>query len=301
MQLFRFARPDSGTQLLRVDGDDTMFTIMPLASINGTRLHVEDSGGSGEPVVLSHGLLWSCRMFDAQRDALVGAGFRVIAYDHRGQGQSADDDARSISIETVYEDAAQLIAHLDIGPCHFAGLSMGGFVGMRLAARRPELLRSLILLETSADPEPVENIPKYRRLNWTWRWLGPGLVAKPVMQVMFGGPFLTEPGRAADRATWEGRLRANRRTIWRAVNGVIEREGMALELNRIRCATTVIVGLEDRATVPAKAERIADGIPGATLVKIPRAGHSSSVEEPALVNRAILDHLHRAAAASPGA
>lgn len=267
---------------------------MPIAAVNGTRLYYEDSHGTGVPVLFSHGLLWSCRMFDAQRDALVAAGYRVIAYDHRGQGQSADDETRSISIETVYEDAAQLITQLGIGPCHFAGLSMGGFVGMRLAARRPELVRSLILLETSAEPEPEENMSQYRRLNWTWRWLGPALVAKPVMQVMFGGPFLREMKRAADRARMEAALRANRRTIWRAVNGVIERVGVQTELGAITCATTVIVGEEDRATVPAKSERIAAGIAGAVLVKVPRAGHTSSVEEPALVNAAILEHLKRA-------
>lgn len=268
---------------------------MPLASVNGTRLYYEDSGGSGAPVVFSHGLLWSCRMFDAERDALVAAGYRVIAYDHRGQGQSADDEVRSISIETCFEDAAALITQLGVGPCHFAGLSMGGFVGMRLAVRRPELLRSLVLMETSADPEPAENLPKYRRLNWTWRFLGPGLVAKPVMQVMFGGPFLSDPARAADRAKWEGHLRANRRTIWRAVNGVIERVGVAGELPKIKVPTTVIVGEEDRATVPAKAERIHAGIAGSVLVRLPRAGHSSSVEEPDLVTAAILAHLRRTA------
>ena len=266
---------------------------MPNANVNGTTLHVEDSGGRGPTIVFSHGLLWSCRMFDAQVAALVGAGYRVVAYDHRGQGRSADDPARSIAIETVYDDAAALIEQLQLGPCHFAGLSMGGFVGMRLAARRPALLRSLILMETSAEPEPVENLPKYKRLNWTWRWLGPALIEKPVMQVMFGRPFLSDPARAAQRAEMVGRLRANRRSIWRAVNGVIDRRGIADELAHIRCPTTVIVGEEDRATVPVKSERIAAAIPGATLVKIPRAGHTSSVEEPTLVTDAILAHLAR--------
>ncbi len=264
---------------------------MPNAHVNGTRLHYEDTGGSGPAVVFSHGLLWSCRMFDAQVSALQAAGYRCIAYDHRGQGQSDDDAARAISIETVYEDAAALLEQLKVGPCHFAGLSMGGFVGMRLAARRPDLLRSLILLETSAEAEPEENIPRYTRLNWTWRLLGPSLIVKPVMQVMFGGPFLSEARRAAERQHWEAQLRANRRSIWRAVNGVIERAPIAAELGKIKCPTTVIVGEEDRATVPAKSERIAAAIAGATLVKIPRAGHSSSIEEGELVTAALRRHL----------
>jgi hypothetical protein len=48
---------------------------------------------------------------------------------------------------------------------------------MRLAIRRPELLRSLALLETSADPEPEENVPRYRLLNFVARWFGLRLVA----------------------------------------------------------------------------------------------------------------------------
>jgi pimeloyl-ACP methyl ester carboxylesterase len=53
----------------------------------------------------------------------------------------------------------------------------------------------------------------------------------------------------------------------------------------------VIVGDEDTATVPAKAERIAAAIPGAKLVVIPRAGHSSTIEEPAAVNAALASFL----------
>ena len=77
------------------------------------------------------------------------------------------------------------------------------------------------------------------------------------------------------------------RSIWRAVNGVILREPITSELRKIRAPTLVIVGEEDVATVPAKAERIAAGIANAKLVVIPGAGHSSTVEQPAIVNAAI--------------
>src|SRR3546814_3434728 len=82
-------------------------------------------------------------MFAAQTAHRQGR-YRVIAYDHRGQGRSADDAATSISMETVYADAVALIEALKLGAVHFAGLSMGGFVAMRLGARRPDLIRSLI-------------------------------------------------------------------------------------------------------------------------------------------------------------
>ncbi|HET9451382.1 MAG TPA: alpha/beta hydrolase, partial [Aggregicoccus sp.] len=103
---------------------------MPLLSVNGTQLYYEDSGGEGEPVVFSHGLLWSSQLFAPQVQALR-ARYRCIAYDHRGQGRSAKPPGRSVDIETVYEDAVALIETLGVASCHFVGLSMGGFVGMR--------------------------------------------------------------------------------------------------------------------------------------------------------------------------
>ncbi|NOK33852.1 alpha/beta fold hydrolase [Corallococcus exercitus] len=263
---------------------------MPMRSVNGTRLYYEDTEGPGDVVVFSHGLLWSTRLFDPQVEALRGR-FRCIAYDHRGQGQSDVPPESVIDMETVYADAVAFLESLRVGPVHFVGLSMGGFVGMRLAARRPDLLRSLVLLETSADPEPPANVPRYTALNLVARYVGLAPVTAPVMRIMFGASFLTDPGRSEERALWRARLKGNRRDIYRAVNGVIKRKPIADELPRIRTPTLVIVGEEDRATVPAKAERIHSLIPGSTLVRLSRGGHSSSVEEPALVNAELAPFL----------
>lgn len=261
-------------------------------TVNGTSLWVEDSGGDGPPLLFSHGLLMSSRMFDAQVAALQGR-YRCIRWDHRGQGRSADVNARAISIEQVTDDAVALIRALALPPVHFVGLSMGGFVGMRLAARHPELLRSLTLLDTSADAEPEENVPRYRLLNAVTRWLGIRWVVGRVMPIMFGRTFLSDPAKATDRAHWRAQLAGNRRSIYRAVNGVIEREAVTPELAAIRCPALVLVGEEDVATVPAKSERIRERIAGAELQRIPGAGHSSSVEQPAAVTAALDAFLSR--------
>jgi 3-oxoadipate enol-lactonase len=263
---------------------------MPFLDVNGTRLYYEDTGGSAEPIVFSHGLLWSGRMFDKQVAALKDR-YRCITYDHRGQGQSDLWKVDIVDMETVYADGVGLIEKLGVGPCHFVGLSMGGFVGMRLAARRPDLLRSLSLLETSADPEPPENVPRYKLLTFVARWFGMGLVAKKVMPIMFGRTFLEDASRAAERAEWERRLKECRRDIWRAVNGVIYRRAVYEELSRVKTPTLVLVGGEDTATVPAKAERIHEAIAGSKLVKMPRGGHTSTVEEPETLNAALVTFL----------
>ena len=75
---------------------------------------------------------------------------------------------------------------LKLALVHFVGLSMGGFVGMRIAARRPELLKSLTLLETSADPEPTENLSRYRLLQFIGRWFGPRYIVNGAVKILFG-------------------------------------------------------------------------------------------------------------------
>lgn len=265
---------------------------MPRLDVNGTTLHYEDTGpgSSGETVVLAHGLLWNVALFEHQARALSKT-YRCIRYDHRGQGRSADDPRRSIDLGTVTADAVALIEKLSGEPVHFVGLSMGGFVGMRLAARRPELLRSLSLLDTSADAEPDANVPRYRVMSTIARYASIQLVANRVMPILFGKTPLSDPGREADRARWREHLTGNRRGIWRAVNGVLERESFASELGRIRTPTMVLVGEEDVATGVAAAERIHRGIAGSRFVVVPKAGHSAPVEEPEVVSQALGDFL----------
>jgi 3-oxoadipate enol-lactonase len=263
---------------------------MPHITVNGAHLYYEEHGAGPEAIVLAHGLLWSCRMFDAQVAALQDR-YRCIAFDFRGQGQS-EVTRSGYDMDTLAADTATLIGALGSAPCHFVGLSMGGFIGLRLAARRPELIRSLMILESSADPEPAENVPKYRRMATVARLIGPGPVVGRVMPIMFGRKFLTDPARAAERGEWERRMASNHRAgIARATLGVVERQGVYEELGKITAPTLIVVGEQDVATVPAKSERMHERIAGSQLVIIPGAGHTSTVEEPAAVNAALLAFL----------
>lgn len=271
---------------------------MPTLRVNGATLHYEDTGGGPETIVFAHGLLWDGRMFDAQVAALKGR-YRCITFDFRGQGRS-EVTADGYDMETLSDDAAALILALGAAPCHFVGLSMGGFVGMRLAARKPHLIRSLTLMETSADPEPFKL--KYRLLGGVVRVFGKAgfrMVMPRVMRIMFGRKFLEDPAREAERQMWRERGMANDPAgILRALNGVIDRLPVHDELGRIAVPTLVMVGDQDVATVPAKAQRIHAAIPGSTLVVIPGAGHTASAEEPAFVTAALEDFLAKVAPAA---
>ena len=231
-------------------------------------------------------------MFHKQ-EAFLKDKFRVITYDHRGQGQT-EASADGYDMDTLYEDAAKLVEALCPNQkVHFAGLSMGGFVAMRLASRRPDLLKSLILMETSAEPEPAENISKYRTLNKVVKWIGTWAVVSKVMPIMFGQKFLKDATRKDERKRWEDQMKLCKAPgITRAVDGVIDRKGIFEELSKINLPTLIMVGTQDVATVPAKAERIHANIKDSKLVYIEGGGHTSSVEEPEQVNDAIGDFLN---------
>src|SRR5580765_1064358 len=126
---------------------------MPTIHVNGVDLFYKESGSGPETIVFSHGLFMDHSMFEPQR-AAFDKQYRVIAYDHRAQGQS-QDPGRGYDMDTLSEDAAALIQALKAAPCHFAGLSMGGFVGMRLGSRHPELVRTLTLMNTTATKEKL--------------------------------------------------------------------------------------------------------------------------------------------------
>lgn len=259
---------------------------MPYLDIEGARIHYKDSGGKGEAIVFSHGLLMNSKMFDAQI-AHLKRDYRCVAYDHRGQGQSSVTES-GYDMDSLAGDAIELIEKLGAGPCHFAGLSMGGMIGMRIALRRPDLLKSLILIDTSAEAEPSENLFKYKMLNFVARWFGLGVVVGQVMPILFGRSFMTDPARAEERARWRKSISSGDRLgITRAVQGVIDRKEVMDDLGKLATPTLIIVGEEDTATVPAKSERMHAAITGSKLARIPKAGHSSTIEEPDAVNAAI--------------
>jgi 3-oxoadipate enol-lactonase len=125
---------------------------MPIIHVNGAGLDHEDTGGSGPTILFSHSLFWDSSLFTAQI-GVPKSRYRCIAYDHRGQGWSADGDLRAIDLDALFAGAVALIEALDLKLAQGCGRSMSGFIAMRLGARRPDLVGSLLQLDTSADPE----------------------------------------------------------------------------------------------------------------------------------------------------
>ena len=100
------------------------------------------------------------------------------------------------------------------------------------------------------------------------------------MPILFGQSFLKDSSRADQVADWRNEILSNKKTIIKAVSGVINRQSVIRELGNVPVPTLVIVGDEDLATTPEKAKNIKLKIPQASLALIKKAGHSSTIEEP---------------------
>jgi pimeloyl-ACP methyl ester carboxylesterase len=134
-------------------------TLTQNAKVNGVDIAYVERG-HGQPVVFVHGGTGDWRTWEGQMEAF-GAGHRAIALSCRGYwpNRKLDPDDR-ITLDTFVEDVAAFIRALEAGPVHLVGHSSpGGFGGLLLASRYPDLLRSLVLLEPPAFPLLGVNIP----------------------------------------------------------------------------------------------------------------------------------------------
>ena len=144
---------------------------MPFAEISGGGLHYQFDGDPDAPVLmLSNSLGTDLSMWQRQVAAL-SPNFRVLRYDSRGQGRSLVTPG-PYSIELLARDALALLDRLEIPRVHFCGLSLGGMIGMWLAAHEPARVGKLVLANTA--------IPTWRTFGQRRRTLSAGLfVSKP--------------------------------------------------------------------------------------------------------------------------
>ena len=256
------------------------------------RLFVEqrDAHLPGTPVVFWHSLLCDGGMWRAQVDALTGRA-RTVVIDAPGHGRSAPTQA-PYDMNDCVEAALSVIDALGIERCRWVGLSWGGMVGMRLALRAPGRIERLALLNTNADAETREKLPSYRIMALLARLFGPFPLLLDRVVPIFFAPASVE-SRPELVETFRSRLGAmDRASLVHALDAVMfSRRDIRPALGSIACPTLVLVGDEDVATPPIRSEDIAARIPGAKLVRIPRAGHLSAWEQPGAVNAHLLPFL----------
>jgi 3-oxoadipate enol-lactonase len=248
-----------------------------------TRLKVLREG-HGPIVVLSHALGCDLHMWDGLAEVLARS-HTVLRYDHRNHGGS-EVVPGPLTMQMLAEDAAELIAREAEGePVHFVGLSMGGMTAQALAPAHPQLLRSLVIANSSAyyaDRTPwrvrVETVQAQGVAA-----IAPGAVARWLTPAYVSTPEGAETARRL-HATLVGTDAAGYIASCEVVAAIDFRES-----NRaIQTPTLVIAGTQDEATPPAMSEAMAEAIPGAKLARID-AAHLSAVERPVEFAQLLID------------
>ena len=240
------------------------------------------------PVVLAHALGLDLSMWDGLA-AHLAATRSVLRYDQRGHGGSAVPHG-PYRLDDLVDDAARVIREWGCGPVVFIGLSMGGMVGQGLAIRHPELVKGLVLANTTAAYPDVAKAAWIQRIA-TVEQHGLDAIAEMVMERYFTVAYRARHADAVAgfRATLLRTDAAGYVAACHAVAGVDWLAG----LPRIACPVLVIAGALDVGAPPAMSQAIAEGIAGAELRVLDEASHLSVAEQPALFAEAIDSFLAR--------
>jgi pimeloyl-ACP methyl ester carboxylesterase len=269
---------------------------MPTLIINDAELHYEDVGNGPQAIVFIHGLMLASESYAAQREAFRDR-YRVITFDLRGQGRSEKTTDR-LDLDSLAEDSVALMERLGLHRVHLVGFSMGSFIAMRIAARHPELVRSLTLIGPSSDAEEPQNLPRYAKLIRFVRWFGPRWIAPQLMRILFGDTYLQADESATEREHWLRYLKALPRDLHRAAAASASRHAITGELSRITAPTLVVSGEEDRPISPARAFAVHERIAGSTFEAFPRTGHAVMIERSAAFNQRLGAFLQSEGAAT---
>ncbi|RII26307.1 MAG: alpha/beta hydrolase [Geobacter sp.] len=258
------------------------------AFINGINLAYEDAG-SGPAVMLIHGFPLCRKMWRPQRNKLPLSGYRVIAPDLRGFGESDAPDG-PYSMELYADDLIGLMDHLEIEKAVIGGMSMGGYVLFNLLERYPERFRGAIFITTRATADDEAGKAKRLQLAMDVQKFGPQVVADSFEKLLFApGTPLERPKLVEEVYSW---MVENATTgLAGGLLAMRERKDYSPLLGNFRVPALAIGAEFDQAAPPATSSAIAAGIPGCRLAIIPATGHLANLEDVKAFNSPVLDFL----------
>ena len=250
----------------------------------GCQLYYEDRG-QGEPVLLVHGLGSSIQDWEYQIPHLLQR-HRVLAIDLRGHGRSGKPRER-YSMAGFAADVAALIEHLGLPRVHLVGISMGGMVGFQLGVDRPELLRSLTIVNSAPEV-------KARSAGDGWqlakRWTLSRLLSMETIGKGLGRVLFPRPEQADLRAKVEQRWPQNDKRAYLASLDAIIGWSVRERLAAITCPTLVISADRDYTPVAVKEAYVRE-LPNARLVVMERSRHATPMDQPERFNAVLDDFL----------
>jgi len=257
---------------------------MPMMQLEGVSLHYEESG-AGTPVLLLHGLGSSGQDWELVAPRLA-AHHRVIVPDVRGHGRS-EKPKGPYGVPLFARDVASLCDRLGLERVHVVGLSMGGMIGFQLAVERPELVRSLVVVNSGPDMVPGTMRMKlmFATRMLLLKLLGPKTLARVIAPKLF-----PKPEQAELRKRVEESIGANDPDAYqRATRGLVGWSVLE-RLKDITCPVLVLASDRDYTPLSVK-QAYVDVLRDARLQVIHDSGHASPVDQPVPISEAVKGFL----------
>jgi pimeloyl-ACP methyl ester carboxylesterase len=250
--------------------------------------------GPGPVVVLLHGFPLNRTMWSGQLTGL-GAVYRVIAPDLRGQGSTAAPGG-VYTMELMADDAIETLDHLGLRePVVLGGLSMGGYVALAAMVKYPDRFRALILMDTRATADTLEAAANREVLARQVETSGDVTAVVDGMMPRLFSPLTREQRPEVLAEAREAMIATQPLGIIGALRGMAARPDRTADLASIRVPTLVLGGSDDVISTPDEMRRLAAAIPGALFEVIAEAGHLAPMEKPEAVNATLFDWLRRLA------
>ena len=245
-----------------------------------------DYGGCRPPdILLLHGLAGRGREWAATAEWLTSYG-RVVALDQRGHGDSRDG-VRDLSRDAYVQDVIATIEQKLSAPVVLVGQSMGGLNAFLAAARRPDLVRLLVIVEATPEPDPSVQLQVHR---WLSNWPVPFL-SRAAAQAFFGGDSLYARtfAESLDEVPDGYRAAFELDHMVRAIADVTATSYWP-EWEKVSCPT-LLVGGETSFVSADLLRRMAQSNPACQYVQVSGAGHDLHLETPTEWRRTLCDFL----------
>ena len=257
-------------------------------------LHVISRGTGSVPIVFAHGVTLSSRCGHVSSCRSPPPGFQAVAFDGRGHGESTVGDTGH-SIENLAEDLKSVLTALELHDAILVGHSMGGMAVQALAIQHPDVVaervRGLVLLSTSprmmtSDAHRTRSL--LERVAGVVPDVGTLMRQRNLGLLLARVGFGDDPDPRSVEATRQMLGACSRETMRDAARALLELD-LTRDLPAIDVPTLVVVGSADVLTPPRDARQIADLIPGAVFVEMPRAGHMLMYERTEELDRLVID------------
>lgn len=269
-----------------------------LVDLNGIKINIDDSGGTGPAVVMVMGTGSPGRVWQAnQTPALLKAGYRVVTFDNRGIAPTSEC-TDGFSIDDMVADTAAVVEHLGVGPVAVVGTSLGARITQGLLLSRPELVKTAVLMATYGRPTVMQQAISAgeRELYDKKITLPDRYFAAITAHLNLSPKTLADENAARD---WLDIIEFSGQGFTPGVRAQfdlhVDEPDQLSQLAAVSTPTLVIGFADDRTLPVYLAREVSEVIAGAEYREVADAGHYGYLERPVEVNKLLVEFLDRTA------